>query len=89
MKDIIEVKNLTKKYGDFTAVNGISLSVKRGETLGILGPNGAGKTTTLEMIEGLKSMTAGTIHLDGKNVATQTDEVKSIIGVQLQSSNFF
>lgn len=86
---IIEVKDLTKKYGDFTAVNGITLSVKRGETLGILGPNGAGKTTTLEMIEGLKTPTSGTIFLDGKDVTKETNAVKSEIGVQLQSSNFF
>ncbi len=86
---IIEVKNLTKKYGDFTAVDGITLSVKRGETLGILGPNGAGKTTTLEMIEGLKTITSGTVHLDGKDVAKETNVVKAEIGVQLQASNFF
>ena len=54
--NIIEVKNLTKKYDDFTAVDGITFSVERGETFGILGPNGAGKTTTLEMIEGLKGI---------------------------------
>ncbi len=86
---IIEVKNLTKKYGDLTAVDTISLSVLRGETLGILGPNGAGKTTTLEMMEGLKPITSGTIHLDGKDVAKETQAVKAEIGVQLQSSNFF
>jgi ABC-2 type transport system ATP-binding protein len=86
---IIEVKGLTKKYGSFTAVDNISLSVRRGETLGILGPNGAGKTTTIEMIEGLKSPTAGSIMLDGKDVARETDAVKAVIGVQLQSSSFF
>lgn len=86
---IIVIKDLTKKYGDFTAVDSISLNVKRGETLGILGPNGAGKTTTLEMIEGLKTPTSGTILLDGKDVTKETNAVKSEIGVQLQSSNFF
>jgi ABC-2 type transport system ATP-binding protein len=86
---IIVIKDLTKKYGDFTAVDAISLNVKRGETLGILGPNGAGKTTTLEMIEGLKAPTSGTILLDGKDVTKETNAVKSEIGVQLQSSNFF
>lgn len=86
---IIELKNVTKKYGDFTAVDSISLTVRRGETLGILGPNGAGKTTTLEMIEGLKAITSGTIHLDGLDVARDTDKVKSQIGVQLQSAQFF
>ncbi len=89
MSNIIEVKNLTKKYGDFTAVDGINFEVKTGETFGILGPNGAGKTTTLEMIEGLKGITSGQVVLDGKDVSKETFAVKSIIGVQLQSSAFF
>jgi ABC-2 type transport system ATP-binding protein len=89
MAAIIEVKNLVKKYGSFTAVNGVSFSVEKGETFGILGPNGAGKTTTLEIIEGLKRPTSGTVMLDGKNVDKETDAVKSVIGVQLQASSFF
>lgn len=89
MGNIIEVKDLTKKYGDFVAVNDISFAVEDGETFGILGPNGAGKTTTLEMIEGLKRPTSGTIMLAGLDVERQTDEVKSVIGVQLQASTFF
>ncbi len=89
MSAIIEVKNLTKKYGSFTAVNDISFSVEDGEVFGILGPNGAGKTTTLEMIDSLKKPTSGTIVLDGKDVLKQADEVKAVIGVQLQSSTFF
>lgn len=89
MQNIIEVKNLTKKYGDFTAVDGIAFEVKQGETFGILGPNGAGKTTTLEMIEGLKSITSGEVTLDNNDVKTQPNEVKAKIGVQLQSSSFF
>jgi len=89
MAAIIEVKNLIKKYGTFTAVNNISFSVEEGEIFGILGPNGAGKTTTLEMIEGLKKPTSGTITLDGKDVVRETDAVKALIGVQLQASTFF
>ncbi|MCE9541832.1 ABC transporter ATP-binding protein [Candidatus Kaiserbacteria bacterium] len=89
MSSIITVTDLTKKYGDFTAVGGISFSVEKGETFGILGPNGAGKTTTLEMMEGLKTPTSGEIILDGKNVAKESDAVKSVIGVQLQASTFF
>lgn len=89
MKDIITVQNLTKRYGQFTAVDGISFSVRAGETFGILGPNGAGKTTTLEMIEGLKSMSGGSVLLDDRNVAANPREVKAVIGVQLQSSSFF
>src|SRR5689334_18498082 len=80
---IIQVSNLTKRYGTFVAVDGISFEVRRGETFGILGPNGAGKTTTLEMIEGLKKISSGTVLVDGKDVTRQTHEVKSVIGVQL------
>jgi ABC-2 type transport system ATP-binding protein len=86
---IIEVKNLTKKYNGFTAVDSINFSVTEGEVFGILGPNGAGKTTTLEMIEGLKGITSGQAILDSKDVSKETHAVKSIIGVQLQSSAFF
>ncbi|MBI4090004.1 MAG: ABC transporter ATP-binding protein [Candidatus Kerfeldbacteria bacterium] len=87
--DIITVDRLTKRYGDLTAVDGISFSVRQGETFGILGPNGAGKTTTLEMIEGLKGITSGTAVLGGHDVAQQARTVKSLIGVQLQASSFF
>jgi len=86
---IIKAINLTKKYGDFVAVNGISFEVNRGETFGILGPNGAGKTTTLEMMEGLRKISSGTVWVDGMDVARETQAVKSIIGVQLQASTFF
>ncbi len=89
MDHIIQVKNLTKKYKDFTAVDSINFEVVRGEVFGILGPNGAGKTTTLEMIEGLKPITSGQAILDGHDVARETHLVKSLIGVQLQSSAFF
>jgi len=85
----IEVTHLTKKYGSLTAVDDISFSVERGETFGVLGPNGAGKTTTLEMIEGLKRPTSGSIRVEGLDIRTQTDAVKAIIGVQLQGSSFF
>jgi len=85
----IEVNNLTKKYGALTAVDNISFTVETGETFGMLGPNGAGKTTTLEMIEGLKPPTSGTICVEGIDVRKQPDSVKSIIGVQLQASSFF
>ena len=89
MENIIEVKNLKKSYGDFCAVNNVSFEVKKGEIFGILGPNGAGKTTTLEMIEGLRPIDEGTVTVDGLDVSKHTDEVKSMIGVQLQSSSFF
>ena len=89
MADIITVSQLTKQYNELTAVDHIDFAVHAGETFGILGPNGAGKTTTLEMMEGLKGITGGTVTLDEKNVATHPREVKAVIGVQLQASAFF
>jgi ABC-2 type transport system ATP-binding protein len=86
---VLSVKNLKKSYGDFKAVRGVSFEVKKGEVFGILGPNGAGKTSTLEMIEGLRSIDSGQVTLNGLDVEKQTDAVKKIIGVQLQSSAFF
>src|SRR6185369_9909212 len=89
MADIIVVKNLIKKYGDFTAMNDIIFSVKPGEIFGILGPNGAGKTTTLEIIETLKQSSSGDVFVDGINVKDHPWEVKRRIGVQLQSAAFY
>jgi ABC-2 type transport system ATP-binding protein len=89
MSTVLEVQNLTKRYGDLVAVNSVSFSVNRQEIFGILGPNGAGKTTTLEMIETLRPIDSGTVTLDGLDVTKQPQNVKQIIGVQLQSSSFF
>lgn len=86
---IIEVKNLKKEYGKVKAVRGVSFAVEEGEVFGILGPNGAGKTTTLEMMEGLREVSSGSIDIDGIDVRKNPDDVKEIIGVQLQSSAFF
>lgn len=88
-KKIIEVKNLVKKYDDLTAVNDISFDVYEGEIFGLLGPNGAGKTTTLEIIETLREQTSGEVLVEGLSVTTQKNEVKKIIGVQLQQSGFY
>jgi ABC-2 type transport system ATP-binding protein len=86
---VLSVSDLKKDYGDFHAVRGVSFTVSPGEVFGILGPNGAGKTSTLEMIEGLREIDAGTVLVDGIDVAKDTEAVKKIIGVQLQSSAFF
>lgn len=88
-KKIIEVKNLVKKFGNFTAVNDISFHVNEGEIFGILGPNGAGKTTTLEIIETLQEPTDGTVTVEGVDVRVHPWEVKNRIGVQLQASGFY
>jgi ABC-2 type transport system ATP-binding protein len=89
MQPIIQVKDLTKKYGDFEAVKGISFEVKEGEIFGLLGPNGAGKSTTLEIIETLRKKTSGTVTVAGFDLDKQANEIKKIIGVQLQTSGFY
>ena len=86
---IIRVKDLHKKYDDFEAVRGISFEVMEGEIFGLLGPNGAGKSTTLEIIETLRSKTSGEVIVKGFNLDTQPNEIKKIIGVQLQTSGFY
>ncbi|MFN4284397.1 MAG: ABC transporter ATP-binding protein [Lacibacter sp.] len=86
---IIEVTNLVKKYGSFTAVNGISFQVWPGEIFGLLGPNGAGKSTTLEIIETLRPKTSGKVFVDGMDLDLQPSGIKKIIGVQLQSSGYY
>ncbi|MBC7587919.1 MAG: ABC transporter ATP-binding protein [Chitinophagaceae bacterium] len=86
---IIQVKNLHKKYGDFEAVKGISFDVMEGEIFGLLGPNGAGKSTTLEIIETLRTKTSGEVIVDGFNLDKQPNEIKKIIGVQLQTSGYY
>lgn len=88
-KSIISVKNLTKKYGDFEAVKGISFDVMEGEIFGLLGPNGAGKSTTLEIIETLRKKTSGEIFVDGMNLDRQPNDIKKIIGVQLQAAGYY
>nr|MBI2903850.1 ATP-binding cassette domain-containing protein [Chloroflexota bacterium] len=78
---MLEAKNLVKKYGDFTAVNGVSLAVGKGEIVGLLGPNGAGKTTTLSMLSCLLEPTSGTAAVAGFDVCQQPGEVKKHIGL--------
>jgi len=86
---IISVKNLVKKYDDFTAVNGITFDVYENEIFGLLGPNGAGKTTTLEIIETLREKTSGEITVDGFSVDHDANKIKRIIGVQLQAAGYY
>ena len=86
---IISVKNLTKNYGSFKAVKGISFDVYQGEIFGLLGPNGAGKSTTLEIIETLRDKTSGEVMVKGMDLDTNVDKIKKIIGVQLQTSGYY
>jgi ABC-2 type transport system ATP-binding protein len=89
VEPIIEISGLVKRYGSMTAVDGIDLAVTAGEIFGILGPNGAGKTTTLEMIEGLRKPDAGSIRVAGIDAVAESDRVRSLIGVQLQTTALF
>lgn len=88
-KIIISVSQLTKNYGSFQAVKGISFEVRAGEIFGLLGPNGAGKSTTLEIIETLREKTSGKVMVDGLDLDKQPGEIKKIIGVQLQTSGYY
>lgn len=83
----VDVTGLVKRYGDTTAVDGVSLSIQPGETVGILGTNGAGKTTTVEMIAGLRTPTEGTVRVYGLDPFKDTAKVRQILGVQLQGAN--
>ena len=87
--NIISVKNLVKNYGSFQAVKGISFNVYEDEIFGLIGPNGAGKSTTLEIIETLREKTSGEVIVDGLNLDKQPNEIKKIIGVQLQTSGYY
>jgi len=88
-KKIISVDRLTKNYGSFEAVKGISFDVSEGEIFGLLGPNGAGKSTTLEIIETLREKTGGQVSVDGFDLDRDPGEIKKIIGVQLQASGYY
>ncbi|MBL0182022.1 MAG: ABC transporter ATP-binding protein [Chitinophagaceae bacterium] len=88
-KAIISVKNLVKNYGSFQAVKGISFDVYEGEIFGLLGPNGAGKSTTLEIIETLRTKTSGDVTVCGLDLDKHPEDIKKLIGVQLQTSGFY
>ncbi len=89
VNEVISVKNLTKNYGNFQAVKGISFDVYEGEIFGLLGPNGAGKSTTLEIIETLRKKSDGEVIVAGYNIDSDVNKIKKIIGVQLQTSGFY
>ncbi len=79
--DAIEVDHLTKKFGDFTAVNDVSFSVETQEIFGLLGPNGAGKTTLIRMMTTLMSPTSGTARIGGHDIRTDANGVRNVLGV--------
>ena len=84
LMNAIEINNLTKKFGELTAVDSVSVSVKQGEIFGLLGPNGAGKTTLISMLVTMKKPTAGKATVNGFDIAEQPDEVRKSIGIIFQ-----
>lgn len=82
--NVIEVENLTKKFGDFTAVNSISFEVKKGEIFGFLGANGAGKTTAMKMLIGIGKPSSGKAKVAGFDVFTHPEDIKKNIGYMSQ-----
>lgn len=82
----VKIDRLVKRFGDFTAVDGINFEIKEGEIFGILGPNGAGKTTTINMILGLLKPTSGTIIVNGVDMAKRGNEVKKTMGLMTQET---
>lgn len=78
---ILELKEVTKKYNDFSVINGFNLSVNEGELRCLIGPNGAGKTTSLDLITGRQKLTSGSVHFDGKNITKLMERQIAILGV--------
>jgi ABC-2 type transport system ATP-binding protein len=85
-KSAVAVRNFTKIYGEFVAVDDITFEVQPGEIFGLLGPNGAGKTTTLECLEGLRKPDGGEIQIKGVDPQKEPGKLRNVIGVQLQTS---
>src|SRR5437588_5460450 len=81
---MIHVENLTKTFGDVTAVGGITFDVRSGEIFAFLGPNGAGKTTTIQMLTTLLRPTSGSITVDGLDPATHRSQVRQCFGIVFQ-----
>jgi ABC-2 type transport system ATP-binding protein len=89
MERVVEINNLTKTFGDFTAVDAISLSVEKGEIFGFLGPNGAGKTTTIKMLCGILMPTSGEGSVSGYNIINEQDKIKKVIGYMSQRFSLY
>ncbi|MGA9139166.1 MAG: ABC transporter ATP-binding protein [Methanocella sp.] len=85
----VKLTNVTKRYGDLTAVDNLNLEIKRGEVLGLLGPNGSGKSTTMKMMLGLIAPTSGTVNVLGYNVASSPIEVRRRVGYVPESPRVY
>ncbi len=85
----VTATNITKKFGDFTAINGINLSVPKGSIYGFLGPNGCGKSTTIRMLTGLLSPTEGTVNVLGLDIPQQSEQLRLKIGYMTQKFSLY
>jgi ABC-2 type transport system ATP-binding protein len=88
-QNIVETFELTKKYGDFTAVNSLEMEVEKGEIFGFLGPNGAGKTTTVLMLMGLSVPTSGTAKVAGYDIVEQSREIRRVASILPEYSSMY
>ena len=87
--NIIETQNLTKTYGDFTAVSHLNLHIRKGSVYGFLGPNGAGKSTTMKMFLGLTQPTEGSFHIDGKTYPSDRVPILKEVGSFIEAPAFY
>jgi len=84
---LVKAENLTKKFDDLVAVDGVNFEIYNGESFGFLGPNGAGKTTTMRMIQSVSPLSGGKLTLAGMDVTEHGREIKSLVGVAPQEDN--
>ena len=89
MPEAVRVEGLTRRFGDFTAVDNISLAIEKGEIFGFLGPNGAGKSTTIKMLCGLLQPTGGKGFVGGNDITTESEEIKKHIGYMSQKFSLY
>lgn len=89
MPDAVRVEGLTRRFGDFTAVDNISLAIQKGEIFGFLGPNGAGKSTTIKMLCGLLQPSGGKGFVGGNDITTESEEIKKHIGYMSQKFSLY
>jgi ABC-2 type transport system ATP-binding protein len=85
----IEIKDLTKAYGNVQALNGVSLSVGSGEIVGLIGPNGAGKSTLMKIVVGILRATSGTVEIAGKDIARDPDSAKRVVGYLPENASLY
>ena len=86
---MIEIENLSKKFGEFSAVENLSLSIREGEIFGFLGPNGAGKTTTVRMLTSLIAPTSGTAHINGLQLGRDDQDIRRITGILTETPGLY